>query len=245
MVQDRREPTFSAIAPEKDEVATHQQRAPNRPSGASRSSGGRPAPKKSSPMGGIAFFVALIAVAGAGLLGWQLLETQKNFDDATKRIVALETQLDLNNNNNSQSVDKIFERLDNADSEIRKLWGVSYDTNRKAIATNKDTITAVSGRLNDANTAAKNAKESVDALGAQINEQQLVVNRVREDLVLQEQQVKQVNDLAKRVENLTKQLETRLGTSEEAIEAINAFRRSANSDIQQLKQQIGGQAGPG
>ncbi len=247
MVQDRKEPTLNAIAPERDEVASHQSRTNRRP--AQRPSGSRPAPppSKPSPVGGIAFILVLITMAGVGYGAWQLIQTQQQFAAASERIVALETQLSLNNNESSQSVDKIFERLDDADSEIRKLWGVSYDTNRKAIATNKDSITAVSGRLTDAATAAKEAKDSVATMQAQVDEQQLVVTRVNEDMNIQEQQIKQINDLAKSVDALAKRLETRLGKSEEAIEAINAFRRSANSDIQQLKQQIGGQAssGPG
>lgn len=244
MVQDRKEPTINTIAPDRDEILTHQNRMGAKKPIGQRPGGGASRPVvKSSPLGGFALVVALVAVAGAGVAGWQLFETQKLLANANTRIESLETQLDLNNNKSSDSVTKIIERLDTADSEIRKLWGVSYDTNRKAIATNKDSITAVSGRLNDAATAAKEAKSSADLAKAQVNEQQLVVNRVVEDVNIQEQQLKQLTDLSKQVETLAKRLESRVADSEEAIEAINAFRRSANSDIQQLKQQLG--QGPG
>jgi chromosome segregation ATPase len=244
MVQDRREPTLNSIAPDRDEILTHQTRMGGKKPPNQRPGASRPGSSKSSPLGGLAFIVAIIAVAGASLAGWQLFETQQALAAATVRIESMETQLSLNNNESSQSVNKIFERLENADGEIRKLWGVSYDTNRKAIATNKDSITAVSGRVNDATAAAKEAKDAIGSIRAQTNEQQLVVNRALEDIKIQEQQVKQLDELAKRVETLTKKLETRMAESEEAIEAINAFRRSANSDIQQLKQQLGS-AGPG
>jgi methyl-accepting chemotaxis protein len=244
MVQDRKEPTLNSIAPDRDEILTHQnrmgsKRPPNQRRGASR-----PPSSGSSPMGAFALIVAIVATAGAGVAGWQLFETQKALSDATVRIENMETQLNLNNNQSSQSVTKLFERLDNADAEVRKLWGVAYDTNRKAIATNKDSITAVSGRVNDATSAAKEAKDAIGSIRAQSNEQQLVVNRVLEDVKIQEQQMKQLTDLANRVEALSKKLETRVGESEEAIEAINAFRRTTNNDIQQLKQQLGN-SGPG
>ena len=244
MVQDRKEPTMNTITPDRDEILTHQNRMGKNPAGP-RPGASRPMPVKRSALGGIALIAAIIAVVGAGVVGWRLWETQQQFAAATLRIVALETQLDLNNNKSSQSVDNIFERLATADSEIAKLWGVSYDTNRRSIAINKDEITAVSGRLNDAAAAAKAATDALATISSQANEQQLVVNRVVEDVNIQEQQLKQLNELAERIETITKRLETRMSNSEEAIEAIDAFRRSANRDIQQLKQQLSGPVGPG
>lgn len=253
MVQDRKEPTLSGIAPDRDEILTHQNRMGNtrRPSG-NRPGAARPAPPaKKSAIGVFALFVAVIATAGAGVAGWQLLETQKALTDATGRISELEARLNLTNDESSQSVTAIHEKLEWADSEIRKLWGVSYDTNRKAIATNKDNITAAAANANQAAGDAKAAKTLADkhegqvsVLQSQSNEQQIQVSRAIEDLNIQEQQLKQLSDLAAQVDTLSKNLEKRVNDSEEAIEAINAFRRSANSDIQQLKQQVSNQ-GPG
>lgn len=255
MAQDRREPTLNAIAPDRDEILTHQNRmgnqrrpntgAPGRP-GASR-----PQVAKKSAIGAFALVLALVATAGAGVAGWQLVETQQALTSATSRIAEMEARLNLTNDESSQSVTAIHEKLDWADSEIRKLWGVSYDTNRKAIAQNKDNITAAAANANKAADDAKAAKTLADqhksqlsVLQAQSNEQQLLVSRAVEDINLQAQQLKQLTDLANRVDTLSKRLEQRVGDSEQAIEAINAFRRSANSDIQQLKQQLSGQ-GPG
>jgi len=243
MVHDRKEPTLNTIAPDRDEILTHQNRLGGKKPAANQRPGASRPVAKSSPLAGFALIVAVVATAGAGVAGWQLFETQNALASATTRIESLETQLSLNNNESSQSVTKLFERLDNADSEVRKLWGVAYDTNRKAIATNKDAITAVSGRLNDSNQLAKDAKTAADQMKSQVNEQQLVVSRVVEDVNIQEQQLKQLSDQGKKLESLAKQLEARIKESEQDIEAINAFRSGANADIQRLKQQMG--QGPG
>ena len=38
----------------------------------------------------------------------------------------------------AQKLETMEEQIEINDSEIRKLWGVSYDTNKKAIAKNAD-----------------------------------------------------------------------------------------------------------
>ena len=78
MVQDRKEPTLNTIAPDRDEILSHQTRTgAKRPPGAQRPGVSRPA-LKSSPLGGFAFIVAVAAMAAAGFSGWQLYDTQKN-----------------------------------------------------------------------------------------------------------------------------------------------------------------------
>src|SRR5690606_1560833 len=101
---------------------------------------GRPAKARSSATAVFAFLLALVGIGTASYSVWQLQLAQQSLSSAGDRIAELEARLNLTSTESDQSVTKILEKLDWADSEIRKLWGVSYDTNRKAIAANKSDI---------------------------------------------------------------------------------------------------------
>lgn len=203
----------------------------------------------------LALLVAIAGVAGSGYLAWQLTESQKALADAEQRVAALETRLSVNSNESSQTVDQIQDKLKWADSEIRKLWGVSQDTNRKRIVANEDAVVAIKRQLKSvekraasANTSAENATESIkgvkrelqaklETLSGQLEQANkaaatLKTNAAKmQSLSLDVQRVSQqlpgLRDLAGRVKN-----------NEEAIAAIDTYRRNTNNDILKLKRQL-------
>jgi septal ring factor EnvC (AmiA/AmiB activator) len=77
----------------------------------------------------------------------------------------------------------------------------------------------------------------------QRSEQQLVLSRVSEEIDVLEQQLRAATDKAAKLENqlskLQNSLSPRVASNEKAIKVIDAFRRTANSDIQQLKERVG------
>lgn len=252
MVQDRREPTIS-IKPERDEIASHQNRLNQRPQptagAASSAARAAPAPKaRSSATAVFAFLFALVGIGVGAFSVWQLQQTQQSLAAAGGRIAELEARLNLTNTESDQSVTKIHEKLEWADSEIRKLWGVSYDTNRKAIAANQGRIDSVDKLAKTAATDAKKANElassqqnTLATLRTQSGETQLILTRANEQIDSLQQQLRQVTDRANKLESQVAKLDSltgRVATNEEAIKAIDAFRRSANSDIQQLKDRV-------
>lgn len=255
MVQDRREPTISAIKPERDEIASHQNRLNQRPAAPSRpATASRPAPAKRSATAVFAFLLALVGIGTASFSVWKLQEAQRALTSSNARIAELEARLNLTNTESDQSVTKIHEKLDWADSEIRKLWGVAYDTNRKAIAANKTDLQTVGKVANSAAAEAKKANQlaqsqqnTLSTLQTQSGEQQLILTRNNEQIDSLQQRLREVTDKANalnaQVDKLQNSLPSRVASNEEAIKAIDAFRRSANSDIQQLKDRMG-VAGP-
>lgn len=252
MVQDRKEPTLSGIKPERDEIASHQNRINKRPPPPppSRPAGGSaPAPQaaapKSSALTVIALLLALVGVAGAGFGVWQFQESQAALTVANERITELEARLNLTSTESGQSVSQIHEKLEWADSEIRKLWGVSHDTNRKAIRANADKIAGLESSLKTAAADAKKASElaatqgrTLETLRSQSGEQQLRITRASEEIDLLKQQVRETSSKVNTVAGQMDNLPARVASTEEAIKAIDAFRRTANSDIQQLKQRM-------
>lgn len=245
MVQDRKEPTFSGIKPERDEIANHQTRVSARRETPPPSRGASPrASSKASPLAAIALLFGLVAAAVAGFGIWQLQEAQKQLVSSEARIAELEARLNLTNSESSESVTAILEKLKWADSEIRKLWGVSNDTNRKAIQANKENIAALDKVAKQAAADAKTAKQASDGLQTTLSsiknlssEQQLVLTKLSDDIDMAQEQVKKLQDTYSQVDTLAKRLDSRMSTTEDAIKAIDAFRRSANADIQSLKQQ--------
>lgn len=246
---ERKEPTLSGIVAERDDH--HEPVA----------SGGRSSPSAAEPQvvhessgpGFVAVFALLLAVAGiggSGYLAYMLTESQKDLVAAENRITDLEARLNLNSSESNETVDEIRDKLEWADSEIRKLWGVSYDTNRKSITANKDalaaskrTLTAVEKDAAAAKAAAASLKRDMDGQLAALKKQLADATAAMATLT---SSADRIESLSLDVERIMQQmpglrgLATRVKTNEEAIAAIDAYRRSINRDILQLKQQLGG-----
>ncbi len=262
MVQDRKEPTFSSIKPESDEVSSHSNSgkhsgsATGAPTAQANRNQSRPnasrqvPPSAKSGLAVVALLVAFVGVAVACFSMWQLQQSQQTLVSAEARIAELEGRLNLTSSESDQSVTAIHEKLKWADSEIRKLWGVSNDTNKKAIKSTQDALATYSSNLKTVAADAKTAKESsetqkaaVSTLKALTNEQQLVLTQLSDDIANSKKQLNQLKELETKISSLDG-LMTRVKTNEEAIRAIDSFRRSANADIQQIKQQMSASVSP-
>lgn len=263
---ERKEPTFSvtgATPPERDEPAPVIRRAapqngghesrPTRPSNPVVD----PAPSSSgSPVGIIALIIALAATGGNAFLGWKLMQTQEHLVKADTRIAELEGRLSVTSDESSQSLTQVDAKLKWVDSEIRKLWGISNDTNRKAIAANTEKITALGKDIasvkKDTAAAKKEAAEAKTAASGIRTELTANKTAVEGAVSKLDGATKSIEEQRKRLQDLTEQLdrtdaqlaamraiEGKVRTNEEAIAAIDAYRRNLNSDILRIKQQLG------
>src|SRR5690606_19966034 len=170
---ERREPTLSSSStpvPERDEPST---RKPAADTHATRDS--RPmrtaAPPPSSSSSALAVFALLLALVGVGIggyFGWQLTETRTQLLASDARIAELENRLSMSSDESSQSLTQVDAKLKWADSEIRKLWGVSNDVNRKAIAANGEKITGLTKELAVVKKNANDAKTTAAGLQPQL-----------------------------------------------------------------------------
>ncbi|WP_347331214.1 hypothetical protein [Marinimicrobium locisalis] len=264
---ERKEPTISgSIKPEKDEVTARQkpQQGPSgghAPQGARRGGPGAPPPSGRPPRPasggggqGLAFaalVLALIGVAGSGFLGWKWTEAEQNLTQANERLQTLERRIAVTSNESSEYVNEIQEKLEWADSEIRKLWGVSHDTNRKNIAANTEAVKSLRGELSSVKKTASNAEQAAGSLRSALDETQGQLSEVNETVKELQQVAGAMEEQGARLQNLAEevdQLEGRLGqlsgladrvkTNEEAITAIDSYRRSINRDILAIKEQL-------
>ncbi|WP_045858211.1 hypothetical protein [Teredinibacter purpureus] len=236
-MNDRKEPTLNPIRPEQDEIVRHRQRSTPPKASAKVHTPVRPVIVK-SPLAPIAFMLAIAGVGLAGFSYWQLVQTQQTLSAADARIVALEGQLQLTGDESSASVTALQAKLKWADSEIRKLWGVSYDRNKKDIAENKQQIAVLKNGAKSVDskiqTALKNTTAEINLINDLLDSQQSAMSGVESKALSQTTQVQALTDKIRLLEKTEADLKRRISTNEEAIQAIDAFRRSVNQQLLQL-----------
>ena len=232
MVTERKEPTVSSVLSARENGVSKPARKPISPQP-------QVIEQKVSSSGlWAALLVALIALAAALFSYWQLMQTQdllKNQQTSLKsqqqRIVELENQLALSDDESAQSLVAVSAKLKEANSEIRKLWGVSYDTNRKAIKANKTAIDSQSKRQQTLDKALQAQQTTVNSGNQRLSEQELLMRTLRERVDEQSNNVKSAAAAAS--DN-----QKRIAGNEEAIKAFDVFRRTVSRDLLQIKQQI-------
>lgn len=258
-MSDRKEPTISPLDVDKEETrarvrATNE--SPQRPT-AKDQNNRRPPPVSSrpvvvkSPLGPMSLLVSLVALAlavGAGAYFlWQFENTKAELaakgtqlKSAEERILALEQRLSLSDDESSQSITVLQANIKENASEIRKLWGVSYDRNRKAIAALevavedlKSGLKTTDGQLSKKLSAlSTELGNEVKVLTEIIEAQQSVVSKASQSY---QQHAEKLNNLSQSISKLETDLRKRVGANEEAIKAIDAFRVQVNRQLIQLK----------
>lgn len=247
MVQSRREPTISS----SDFTAPLEEDVPQRVGGGQsprRKSAPTPAPKKSGMgLAIFAFLVALCAVGAGGFAIWQNLELNQQLTDATARILELENRLTLSDDESSQSVTALQANLKQAvknigtnESEIRKLWD-TRNVNRKAIAQNSSKSEGAVGELRkeiqglDKSLAANKAEQS--QLATQFDEMMASSESVERQIDKLRSQLAELETVSKKIAQVD-QLNGRVRSNEEAIEAIDAYRLNINRQLVELQQKL-------
>lgn len=172
-------------------------------------------------------------------------------DSATQSLVSLRAQLNEVNSKNQVNT-----------SEIAKLW-TTRNVNRDGIAENKKAVVSMDQAykkdqktLKSLNGTVSKVEKAVESINAKVNElsplaselastsqtvseHDLLLQSVRERVATQNDTLKTVNNkvatnttAAKKVDSLQK----RVKNTEEAITSLDAFRRTVNRDLLQLKQ---------
>ena len=222
-------------------------------SNSSASKAGAPGVKS---IGLICKFLVLILMCGLGGLGYffvqqaeRLSKLQGRFDELEAKIVSTDESLNESGTAQAVKLKDQGETLDKHWSEIKKLWGVAHDRNRKKIEAQEKTLAAQSKTVKNLQASMSARKKEITTLTGKVDKasqsMETVVNSSlaakleMNDLVGQSQQINdQVNNLEKSFESLKQNLNTRVADNEEAINAIDAYRLQVNRDIQLLKQQL-------
>ena len=246
---------FDPIVPERDEcIGRGNSNMPRQPTKPRNSIPDSPQPKGGG--GALWKVLVLILVLGLGGLGYffvqqteHLDQLQSRFDDLEAKIVSTDESLNQSGTSLGIKLQNHDEVLDKHWAEIKKLWGISYDRNRKNIEAQKKAVDAQAKSIKglQASRAARK-KEVASLIGKQdkstksleaIVNASLAAKLELNDLVGQSQNAAdKVNRFEKNLETLKQNLNSRVAENEEAINAIDAYRLQLNRTVQQLQQQI-------
>jgi len=262
---ERKEPTLSGLEPatrsinekrseQRAEEKTRVQRAApisnNEPVSPAR------VIAKSSPLLPFALMLALTGLGLAGFVYSELLKNQAASAVAEQRIQELEGRLSLSDDESSQSVAALGAKLKWADSEIRKLWGVAHDRNRKAIDGNKKALASVKSSLSAVKKEQKGVSASTAKVTASLDANKRSLKQLGQDLgqlgeqlamvegtsVEQQAQMRDLvdkaNSLDLQVKKLKGSLLDRVNANAEAVASMDAYRRSTNRELLQIQQRL-------
>jgi len=156
----------------------------------------------------------------------------------------------------TQLNDEASESHDWSKDQIRKLWGISYDRNKKAIASNTTAIARLESSL--ASTSKKLTKTQRDAgargtaverLQSELASKDILVSEANERALLlgeiiEEQQV-QLQDMADNISKLERknalmktEINKRIKATEDAMKSFDAYRKGVNRQLNELRGQL-------
>ena len=248
-MSDRREPTISGLRVDMDDprlrnrTGTQQKPATSAPKAGGRNDTGqsRPAPSVARPvivrskLAPIAFIFALLALGCAGFLGWKFLEAQNQLIASESRIAALEEKLVMSDDESTASLTALQASLKEAHSEIRKLWGVSYDRNRKAIEANTKGVASLKSQSGKVDERVNRLASEITLISDLVDAQQTALTGVEKSNASVSAQARAMNEKSAIIDQRIAELRKQIDTIEQDIDAINGFRRTVNQELLELK----------
>lgn len=238
---DRQQPGLSTDTPPNYRRGGGGTRKTERPA---RGDGGR------SGLGLNVMMVLLIA--GLVLAGWfianqqqMLAEEQAELASASDRIAKLEDRLMATDSALTQEGQDTQQKLGLWESEIRKLWAVSNERNKKWIKDNEAGVAKLTQTLNGIEASNRDLKAAVGRHEAAFSQQQSLIDQFT-SLELQMQQlvrgqrdlVDKVNAATQSVASLRASLSGNVADNTEAIQSMDAFRVAMNSRLSDLERRI-------
>ena len=230
--------------------------------GYQRGKGGR-SPRRGSGDGGgrslgMNFMVALL-IAGLVIAGWfianqqqQLAAEQRKQADAEQRLEALENRLRATDESMVMEGQDTKQAIGLWESEIRKLWAVSNERNKKWIKDNQTAVANISKTINGIESTSRNLRAAVDRHESAFDQQQALIDQLA-SLELQMQQlvrgqrdlVDKVNVASQGVATLRANLVDKVDDNSEAIAAIDAYRVAVNSRLADMERRLNTLGGVG
>ena len=225
-----------------------------------RRSGGKRRPAKRGGGGGgggggssigtnliMALLLAGLAVAGWFIANQQKLlsESENELARAGDRLGALEARLSATDSALALEGQDTQEKIGFWESEIRKLWAVSNERNRKWIKDNEKAVEKITSTLNGIESSNRDLKAAVGKHDAAFDQQRSMIDQLA-SLELQMQQivrgqrdlVDKVNGATQSVASLRAGLQGKVDDNAEAIQAIDAYRVAVNSRLAEIERRL-------
>ena len=200
---------------------------------------------------GLNLMLALL-VAGLVVAGWfianqhqLLVEEALALEDAKGRIAVLEDRLRVTDEALTETGQTTNEQINFWESEIRKLWGVTNDRNKKWIKENEAALAKLGKSLTALELADKEVKGALGRHESAFAQQQSMLDQLT-SIEIQMQQVQRsqrdlvdkVNSAQQSVAGLQSGLTNRVRENEQAVAAIDAYRQQLNSRLADIERKL-------
>jgi len=191
----------------------------------------------------------VILLLGLAAAGWflfvqqeELGEERGRLDQANQRLMVLEERLSATDNAMMQEGQDTKEQIGFWQDEIRKLWAVSNERNKKWIKDNERSINKITASIDGVVASTRNIQAAVDRHESAFEQQQGIIDQLA-SLELQLQQiVRSQRDLVDKVNKVNASfsqirgdLSGKVNDNVEAIESIDAYRVTLNTKIRELE----------
>ena len=225
------------------------------PSGYRRGGGRTTESPKSGGVGkqiGMNLMVALL-LGGLVLAGWfianqqqMLAEEQSRVNSANDRLAVLEERLVATDSAMSMEGKDTKNQINLWESEIRKLWAVANERNKKWIQENQQAVKKMTASLSSIDATMRDLNSAVGRHESAFDQQQNLIDKLT-SLELQMQQVARgqrdlvdkVNSATQAVASMRAGLSDKVDDNSEAIASIDAYRVAVNSRLADIERRIG------
>ena len=185
----------------------------------------------------------VLSLVGLGWFSWrqsqQQAVLQQRFDDLASKIDSTDESLSQSGAALSVKLTDHQKELEKHWSEIKKLWGVANDRNKKSIE-------ALQASAAAADKTSKQLQKNLEGLQSKHDKVASTMGELRASVLASGARL---DEIAERVEVATagqqkygrdietklQGLETRVRANEKAMEAVDAFRRQTNQSIEALR----------
>ncbi|MFL2698350.1 MAG: hypothetical protein ACJ0F4_04060 [Gammaproteobacteria bacterium] len=175
-------------------------------------------------------FLSLLNLGGLVILGLWFFNTsdyqQETGENFSERINSLEKSVNTSKELNTEEFSSLEDKDKFLDKQIRLLWDLSNKRNKRD-------ITNIKAQLNEIEDKVKNFKDQFSPLAAKQRASDLEIAKLEKSL---EKVKENLNNLS--INNQNSDLEQRINSQEQAIIAIDIFRRQVNKNILNLQSQI-------
>jgi len=221
-----------------------------------RGGGGGGRPSGGGRMVGLSVLMAVLAL-GLAVASWfianqqrLLTEEQRRVADANTRIEALEERLKMTDQVISETDAETGEQIDFWESEIRKLWAVSNDRNKKWIEDNQKLLQSLRTSVQALEATDKSMSSTLARHGKSLDRQQDVADQLAAVELQLQRIVRGQRDLVDKANTATQtvaSMSSSVKEHEQAIAAIDSSRRQFNTRLLDIEQRLDalGAAGSG
>jgi chromosome segregation ATPase len=196
--------------------------------------------------------ILAVLVAGLVIAGWfianqhQLLTAEKqSLEAAESRIAVLEDRLRVTDETLMVSEEDTQEKIGFWESEIRKLWAVSNDRNRKWIKDNETALAKLQKTLNDIQAGNRELTAVVGRHETAVQQQQAIIDQltsmeisIQQLANTQRDIVDKVNAASQSVASLNAGLTSRVSENEQAVASIDAYRVQVNTRLANIERRL-------